>query len=81
VYADPAQRGRGLAGRLIKAQIARFPEARKVQVQAFSDNQVAIGLYERLGFRIVHTFTSTNPDTILYMPFNGKVLMEHVTDN
>lgn len=81
VYADPGQRGKGLAGKLIKAHLARFPETRKAQVQAFSDNRVAIGLYERLGFNIVHTFTSTNPDTIHFMPFHEKVLMERVIDN
>lgn len=81
VYAHPDQRGKGLAGKLIQAHLARFPEAYKAQVQAFSDNTVAIGLYERLGFRIVHTFTSKNPDTIRFMPYHEKVLMERVTDN
>ena len=81
VYAHPDQRGKGLAGKLIGAHFARFPEALKAQVQAFSDNHVAIGLYERLGFRIVHTFTSKNPDTIHFMPFHEKVLMERVIDN
>lgn len=81
VYAHPGQRGKGLAGKLINAHFARFQEARKAQVQAFSDNNVAIGLYERLGFRIVHTFTSKNPDTIHYMPFHEKVLMERITNN
>lgn len=81
VYAHPDQRGKGLAAKLIAAHFARFPRVRKAQVQAFSDNPVAIGLYKRLGFRIVHTFTSKNPDTIRFMPFHEKVLMERVIDN
>lgn len=75
VHTDPAYRGNGLAGALIRAHIARAG-ARKAQVQAFSDNRVAIGLYQRLGFSITRTFTSTHPDTILYMPHHEKVLME-----
>ncbi|HRH70325.1 MAG TPA: GNAT family N-acetyltransferase [Flavobacteriales bacterium] len=81
VYAHPDERGKGLAAKLIAAHFARFPRVRKAQVQAFSDNPVAIGLYQRLGFRIVHTFTSKNPDTIRFMPFHEKVLMERVIDN
>jgi ribosomal protein S18 acetylase RimI-like enzyme len=75
VHTDPAYRGKGLAAALIRAHIARSG-VRKAQVQAFADNQVAIGLYERLGFRITHTYNSTHPDTLRYLPHNAKVLME-----
>lgn len=75
VHTDPMHRGKGMAASLIKAHLAKAG-TRKAQVQAFADNRVAIGLYERLGFAITRTFTSTHPETIRYMPHNAKVLME-----
>ncbi|MEZ4790302.1 MAG: GNAT family N-acetyltransferase [Flavobacteriales bacterium] len=78
VHTDPAFRGRGLAGELIRAHLAKAGP-RKAQVQAFADNRVAIALYERLGFHITHTRTSTHPDTIRYLPYHAKVLMERPT--
>ncbi|MBP7515419.1 MAG: GNAT family N-acetyltransferase [Flavobacteriales bacterium] len=80
VHVDPAHRGKGLAGRLISAHLAAAAGAAKAQVQAFADNAVAIGLYERLGFRIVRTFASSDPRTILFMPYTEKVLMERDID-
>ncbi len=80
VHVDPAHRGKGLAGRLIDAHIAAAAGATKAQVQAFADNAIAIGLYERLGFRIVRTFASSDPRTILFMPYTEKVLMERDID-
>ncbi len=75
VHVDPAHRGKGIAGALINAHLERAGQ-RKAQVQAFADNAVAIGLYERLGFSVTHTYTSTHPDTIRFMPHHSKVLME-----
>lgn len=75
VHTDPAHRGRGLAAALIQAHLVKAGP-RKAQVQAFADNRVAIGLYERLGFAVSRTFASTHPETIRYMPHTEKVLME-----
>lgn len=80
VHVDPGYRGKGLAGRLIKAHFAGATGAGKAQVQAFADNAVAIGLYERLGFKIVRTFASSDPRTIVFMPYTEKVLMERDID-
>ncbi len=80
VHVDPVYRGRGLAGQLIQAHVtnarAHDPIPVKAQIQAFSDNRIAVSLYERLGFRVIRTFTSLNPTVREYMPWHEKLLLE-----
>jgi len=47
----PAWRGRGGGRLLIEAALAaRPPEAHKIELEVFPDNEAAIGLYEATGF-------------------------------
>jgi len=43
-------RGRGVGARLMRAVLARHGEARAVTVEAFAENQAAVGLYRAVGF-------------------------------
>jgi ribosomal protein S18 acetylase RimI-like enzyme len=80
VYAISEYRGKGLAGSLIDEHItvslAKYPELMKAQVQVFKNNESAIKLYERSGFKPVKLFTSGNKEILKYLPYNEKLLME-----
>lgn len=80
VHVSPAFRGLGLAAKLIReherAAADLEPAPVLAQVQVFSNNPVAIGLYLRSGFRTVRTHTSTHPDTGRLLPHHEKLLLE-----
>ena len=79
VYVRQEHRGNDLAGQLIKAHIdctKGDADLRKAQVQVFADNVAAIRSYERLGFTAVRSYRSDDPDTLRYLPWNEKLLME-----
>lgn len=80
LFVLPEHRKNGLADMIIKEQILRFKEIKnditKAQVQAFANNFPAIKLYERNGFKITRNVISHSDKTLLYLPFNEKVLME-----
>jgi predicted GNAT family acetyltransferase len=57
VCVDDAWRGRGLAGRLVNVLRREIEQRGETPfLHVFSDNQSAIGLYERLGFELRRTF-------------------------
>jgi ribosomal protein S18 acetylase RimI-like enzyme len=58
VGVDPAQRRRGWAGRLTAALVdwAVDAGAQRAYLQVEASNEPAVRLYERLGFRIAHTY-------------------------
>lgn len=68
VLVDPAQRGRGLGEKLVRAVIAEAQERgiRSLTLFVFPDNTPAVTLYEKLGFE--HRGASDQ--------LNGAVLME-----
>lgn len=80
VYTINEYRGKGLAGGLIDEHIAlsltKYPQLIKAQVQVFKNNESAIKLYERSGFKSVKLFTSGNKEILKYLPYNEKLLME-----
>ena len=80
VYVDSDYRGKRLAEMLIKKHLQNgidgYPGLSKAQVQVFKNNYSAIKLYERLGFRVVKTFKSSNKRILEFLPFNEKLLME-----
>lgn len=82
VYTDSEYRGVGLAERLINEHITisrfKYPELKKAQVQVFNNNQPAIRLYERSGFKAVKLFTSGSKEILKYLPYDKKLLMEKV---
>ena len=80
LHVDPAHRGKGLAGYLIDKQIERaltgeHPPS-KVQMQPFSKHFVAVGVYEKLGFRTASTYTHTDGMLVDYLPYTERLLME-----
>ena len=79
VYVRPEHRGNDLAGRLVRAHFAQAsdqPGVHKAQVQVFADNASAIRSYERLGFTTARSYRSKDPDTLRFLPWNEKLLME-----
>ncbi len=58
LYVDPADTGKGIGRRLLRAGLSRI-EAR-VSVHVLSGNARALSLYESEGFTIVNTFRSDN---------------------
>jgi ribosomal protein S18 acetylase RimI-like enzyme len=55
IAVDPAQRGRGLAGSLVRelARRARRRGCLVISLEVRERNRAALGLYEKLGFRVV----------------------------
>jgi ribosomal protein S18 acetylase RimI-like enzyme len=51
LFTHPDHRGRGLAGRLVRAALAAVGPDRVVGLRVESDNGPAVRLYRRLGFR------------------------------
>ena len=80
VYTINECRGKGLAANLIDEHLAlsltKYPQLIKAQVQVFNNNESAIKLYERSGFKPTKLFTSGNKEILNYLPYNEKLLME-----
>jgi ribosomal protein S18 acetylase RimI-like enzyme len=54
LWVDPAARGRGIAGALVRAALARADDGgASVRLSVWSWRAGAVALYERLGFRVV----------------------------
>jgi ribosomal protein S18 acetylase RimI-like enzyme len=67
-----AQRGRGLASRLIHRFAETNRDAREMTLDVFTDNEPARRLYERLGFRVVgHSEWNVRP-----LPAASQALLE-----
>jgi len=82
VYTHNKYRGKGLAGRLINQHITisrdKYPGLTKAQIQVFNNNQSAKRGYEKSGFKPIRLFTSVSKETLKYLPYNEKLLMEKV---
>jgi ribosomal protein S18 acetylase RimI-like enzyme len=82
VYTHNEYRGKELAGRLINKHIAisraKYPGLAKVQVQVFNNNQSAKKVYEKYGFKPISLYTSGSKETLKYLPYHEKLLMEKV---
>jgi ribosomal protein S18 acetylase RimI-like enzyme len=80
VFVSPEHRNKGLAGSLIRKHAANsllaFPELEKAQVQVFKNNNPAIKLYERIGFRTTLVFKASDKTILDYLPSDEKLLME-----
>lgn len=60
---DPAARGRGIAGRLIRDLVRRLPRrVTTLSLEVRHDNAAARGLYERLGFTLHEALPGYYPD-------------------
>ena len=51
LYVLPEEQGSGVGSRLLKAALARFPEAERITLEVEPRNTAAIAFYERHGFR------------------------------
>ena len=79
--ADPAMRGLGLGGAMMRALLAYLRQngARGVHLGTTSHNRQAVPFYEHVGFKVVHQsrFTAYDhaiPDPPLYLLYMGKKL-------
>jgi ribosomal protein S18 acetylase RimI-like enzyme len=72
VYVRPQYRGTGMAKALAEHLIAQVPEGvKQIHLGVWSENDPAIGLYERLGF----VTYGTEPR---YLYVNGRYIDEHM---
>lgn len=80
LYVSEKHRGKQLSSKLIKTIEEKYkliyPNFKKAQVQVFANNIGAINIYKKNGFEIVKSYKSNNIETINYVPFNEKFLME-----
>ncbi|HRG59206.1 MAG TPA: GNAT family N-acetyltransferase [Bacteroidia bacterium] len=80
LYVNYNHRGKGLPTLLINALIERAkttnPLLKKVQVQTFRNNENAIKVYLKNGFKITQTALSHHPEIFNYLPHNEKILLE-----
>lgn len=85
VYVDELYRGQKIAECLllehIKRGISENLVLEKVQVHVFNNNFSAQKLYTRMGFEIVNKFISSDNQTLNFLPFNEKLLMEKRINN
>lgn len=80
VYVDPDHRGHRLSLKLINKHIEdasqKFESLSKVHLQVYQNNNSAIKAYERQGFKIAKEVTSTAENTLDYLPYHIKLLLE-----
>ena len=75
VYTTPEFRGMGLVQELLNKHEERATGCDTMCVQVFRNNTSAIKAYEKFGFQIAETHTSSNLKAIEYLPDNVKLLM------
>jgi RimJ/RimL family protein N-acetyltransferase len=75
VYVDPEYHGRGLGTELTRHAIAQAAAAdhRALRLDVDSDNRVAVGVYEKLGFDIVDR---TGIELEMRLPLDGPTAVE-----
>lgn len=80
LFVSDAHRGKNLSNRIIeeleKLAKQRYPQLQKAQVQLYANNASAIKVYERNGFAVASSHRSDDPETLDYLPFNEKIIME-----
>lgn len=80
LFVSDAHRGKNLSNRIIqeleKLAKERYPQLQKAQVQLYANNTSAIKVYERNGFAVASSHRSDDPETLDYLPFNEKIIME-----
>lgn len=80
VFVENEFRGRGLANRLFTAHALQykqkdvFPET--VELLTYVNNKSAIQAYNKIGFEVVETTLSENPDILNYYPDKGMIRMQ-----
>ncbi|MFN3482018.1 MAG: GNAT family N-acetyltransferase [Rhabdaerophilum calidifontis] len=62
LYVRAGAQGHGLGWRLMRAALARFPEARRVRLDVEPENARAIRFYSRHGFRVITRGTACGGD-------------------
>lgn len=81
-YVDKKHRGNGLTCKIIEQLLyvakEQNPNLRKSQVQVFENNQSAIKVYERSGYKITKRQVSSHTEILNYLPWNVKLLMEKI---
>jgi ribosomal protein S18 acetylase RimI-like enzyme len=79
-FVDLHHRGHSLINKiteeLIQVAKRQNPDVKKSQVQVFENNIRAIKVYERSGYKIVKRCESTHSETLDYLPWNVKLVME-----
>lgn len=80
LYIMNAHRGKGLADSLIKQleqqAVDNYPTLQKAQVQVYTNNDKAIKVYEKNGYKIIQTAKTNNNEILAYLPYNEKCIME-----
>jgi ribosomal protein S18 acetylase RimI-like enzyme len=80
VYVARLHRGRELHVKLVNEHLKNafsiYPKLHKAQLQVFKNNFVAIKAYEEIGYEKVRSSISNSIETLEYLPYNEKTLME-----
>lgn len=80
LFISPEHRGKKLADTLIdkleEKALKKCPSLEKAQGQLFSNHGLIIKLFEKHGFQVVKRYKSGNKETINYIPFDEKLLIE-----
>ena len=79
-YTIPEHRGHGLVGKIIEEHccVARQSgkEVSQMYVHTFANNESAITVYKKSGFREIQKFVSDSPKAKEYYPYNEVILLE-----
>lgn len=77
-YTEPEHRGHHLVPRINEMHIRQAKElgAKKIQGHVFANNIKSLRAYERSGFKVVRSFTSSHPLTKEYYPDDTILLLE-----
>jgi ribosomal protein S18 acetylase RimI-like enzyme len=80
LFVDYAHRGKKLGSLLFRTQEdlhrEKYPELKKVQLHLFGNNYVAQEIYKKMDYVFVSSHKSDEPETMEYLPYNEKIIME-----
>lgn len=79
-FVNNEHRGKRLTQELMKVHLDYAKKldqnVKKAQLQVFENNEIITKVHEMSGFIVVKRFISSNKETLNYLPYNVKLLME-----
>ena len=74
-YTVLEHRGHGLVGKIIEEHCRLARQSGKEYVHTFANNEPAVAVYKKSGFREMQNFVSDNPKAKEYYPYNEVILL------
>lgn len=75
VYVAKDSRGKGLL-HLLLSGVASDYDRSLMDTQVFGNNEAALKAYDKLGFKEIQRYTSSQVETMKYLPYWTKILLE-----